>query len=124
MYVTMMMTDPMPLELPPPLLGGEVALMPPMVNGDTAQQVILVQVNPGETFTIRAEDGSLQCIQEACFTALHHRQYGHFTQRSHTLFKRQGLGAVFELSLRLRAWDSLRRLVLAFSVCTSFLLLY
>uniref|UniRef100_A0A671PR20 Fibronectin type III domain-containing protein 3B-like n=1 Tax=Sinocyclocheilus anshuiensis TaxID=1608454 RepID=A0A671PR20_9TELE len=26
-------------------------------------QVILVQVNPGETFTIRAEDGSLQCIQ-------------------------------------------------------------
>uniref|UniRef100_A0A8D0ANA3 Fibronectin type III domain containing 3Ba n=1 Tax=Sander lucioperca TaxID=283035 RepID=A0A8D0ANA3_SANLU len=28
---------------------------------DTA--VILVQVNPGETFTIRAEDGSLQCIQ-------------------------------------------------------------
>uniref|UniRef100_A0A8C7R2G7 Fibronectin type III domain containing 3Ba n=1 Tax=Oncorhynchus mykiss TaxID=8022 RepID=A0A8C7R2G7_ONCMY len=27
------------------------------------QSVILVQVNPGETFTIRAEDGSLQCIQ-------------------------------------------------------------
>uniref|UniRef100_A0A673J4F1 Fibronectin type III domain-containing protein 3B-like n=1 Tax=Sinocyclocheilus rhinocerous TaxID=307959 RepID=A0A673J4F1_9TELE len=26
-------------------------------------QVIFVQVNPGETFTIRAEDGSLQCIQ-------------------------------------------------------------
>uniref|UniRef100_A0A8C1SWI7 Fibronectin type III domain containing 3Ba n=1 Tax=Cyprinus carpio TaxID=7962 RepID=A0A8C1SWI7_CYPCA len=25
--------------------------------------VIFVQVNPGETFTIRAEDGSLQCIQ-------------------------------------------------------------
>uniref|UniRef100_A0A8C7ZDZ4 Fibronectin type III domain containing 3Ba n=1 Tax=Oryzias sinensis TaxID=183150 RepID=A0A8C7ZDZ4_9TELE len=25
--------------------------------------VILVQVNPGETFTIRGEDGSLQCIQ-------------------------------------------------------------
>ncbi|KAL7832429.1 hypothetical protein AOLI_G00299770 [Acnodon oligacanthus] len=60
----MMMTDPMPLELPPPLLSGEVALMPPMVNGDAAQQVILVQVNPGETFTIRAEDGSLQCIQD------------------------------------------------------------
>uniref|UniRef100_A0A7N9AMG2 Fibronectin type III domain containing 3Ba n=1 Tax=Mastacembelus armatus TaxID=205130 RepID=A0A7N9AMG2_9TELE len=34
-----------------------------MVNGDASQQVILVQVNPGETFTIRAEDGSLQCIQ-------------------------------------------------------------
>uniref|UniRef100_A0A8C9WKE9 Fibronectin type III domain containing 3Ba n=1 Tax=Scleropages formosus TaxID=113540 RepID=A0A8C9WKE9_SCLFO len=33
-----------------------------MVNGDGAQQVILVQVNPGETFTIRAEDGTLQCI--------------------------------------------------------------
>uniref|UniRef100_A0A674CG28 Fibronectin type-III domain-containing protein n=1 Tax=Salmo trutta TaxID=8032 RepID=A0A674CG28_SALTR len=28
-----------------------------------SRQVILVQVNPGETFTIRAEDGSLQCIQ-------------------------------------------------------------
>uniref|UniRef100_A0A8K9XMA4 Fibronectin type III domain containing 3Ba n=1 Tax=Oncorhynchus mykiss TaxID=8022 RepID=A0A8K9XMA4_ONCMY len=27
------------------------------------RSVILVQVNPGETFTIRAEDGSLQCIQ-------------------------------------------------------------
>uniref|UniRef100_A0A8C1G079 Fibronectin type III domain containing 3Bb n=1 Tax=Cyprinus carpio TaxID=7962 RepID=A0A8C1G079_CYPCA len=26
-------------------------------------QVILVQVNPGETFTIRTEDGALQCIQ-------------------------------------------------------------
>ncbi|XP_049323250.1 fibronectin type III domain containing 3Ba [Astyanax mexicanus] len=63
MYVTMMMTDPMPLELPPPLLSGDVAMMPPMVNGEAAQQVILVQVNPGETFTIRAEDGSLQCIQ-------------------------------------------------------------
>uniref|UniRef100_A0A8C2KNM8 Fibronectin type III domain containing 3Ba n=1 Tax=Cyprinus carpio TaxID=7962 RepID=A0A8C2KNM8_CYPCA len=33
------------------------------VNGDGSQQVIFVQVNPGETFTIRAEDGSLQCIQ-------------------------------------------------------------
>uniref|UniRef100_A0A8C9BFL6 Fibronectin type III domain containing 3B n=1 Tax=Phocoena sinus TaxID=42100 RepID=A0A8C9BFL6_PHOSS len=37
--------------------------MPHLVNGDAAQQVILVQVNPGETFTIRAEDGTLQCIQ-------------------------------------------------------------
>ncbi|KAJ4939038.1 hypothetical protein JOQ06_028501, partial [Pogonophryne albipinna] len=64
MYVTMMMTDQLPLDLaPPPLLNGEVPLMPHMVNGDAAQQVILVQVNPGETFTIRAEDGSLQCIQ-------------------------------------------------------------
>ncbi|KAJ8409610.1 hypothetical protein AAFF_G00230110 [Aldrovandia affinis] len=65
MYVTMMMTDQMPLDLPPPLLNGEVPMMPHMVNGDGSQQVILVQVNPGETFTIRAEDGSLQCIQGA-----------------------------------------------------------
>lgn len=58
------MTDQIPLDLaPPPLLNGEVPLIPHMVNGDAAQQVILVQVNPGETFTIRAEDGSLQCIQ-------------------------------------------------------------
>ncbi|XP_061099120.1 fibronectin type III domain containing 3Ba isoform X2 [Conger conger] len=64
MYVTMMMTDQIPLDLPPPLLNGEVPMMPHMVNGDGSQQVILVQVNPGETFTIRAEDGSLQCIQD------------------------------------------------------------
>lgn len=56
------MTDQIPLELPP-LLNGEVAMMPHLVNGEAAQQVILVQVNPGETFTIRAEDGTLQCIQ-------------------------------------------------------------
>ncbi|XP_028650541.2 fibronectin type III domain containing 3Ba [Erpetoichthys calabaricus] len=62
MYVTMMMTDQIPLDLPP-LLNGEVPLMPHMVNGDGSQHVIFVQVNPGETFTIRAEDGSLQCIQ-------------------------------------------------------------
>ncbi|XP_075058235.1 fibronectin type III domain-containing protein 3B [Mixophyes fleayi] len=62
MYVTMMMTDQIPLELPP-LLNGDVAMMPHIVNGDGSQQVILVQVNPGETFTIRAEDGTLQCIQ-------------------------------------------------------------
>ncbi|XP_008565081.1 PREDICTED: fibronectin type III domain-containing protein 3B [Galeopterus variegatus] len=62
MYVTMMMTDQIPLELPP-LLNGEIPMLPHLVNGDAAQQVILVQVNPGETFTIRAEDGTLQCIQ-------------------------------------------------------------
>ncbi|OCT78617.1 fibronectin type III domain-containing protein 3B [Xenopus laevis] len=61
MYVTMMMTDQMPLDLPP-MLNGEVAMMPHLLNGDGSQQVILVQVNPGETFTIRAEDGTLQCI--------------------------------------------------------------
>uniref|UniRef100_A0A8D0DD74 Fibronectin type III domain containing 3Ba n=2 Tax=Sander lucioperca TaxID=283035 RepID=A0A8D0DD74_SANLU len=33
-----------------------------ILRRDTCR-VILVQVNPGETFTIRAEDGSLQCIQ-------------------------------------------------------------
>ncbi|CAL9686893.1 unnamed protein product [Knipowitschia caucasica] len=67
MYVTMMMTDQLDLA-PPPLLNPEVPLIPHMVNGDAAQQVILVQVNPGETFTIRAEDGSLQCIQGGVFT--------------------------------------------------------
>ncbi|KAK2846702.1 hypothetical protein Q5P01_009701 [Channa striata] len=35
---------------------------PAMVNGDGPQQVILVQVNPGEAFTIRREDGQFQCI--------------------------------------------------------------
>lgn len=40
MYVTMMMTDHIPLDLAPPsLLNGEVPLMPHMVNGDAAQQV-------------------------------------------------------------------------------------
>uniref|UniRef100_A0A8D2Q559 Fibronectin type III domain-containing protein 3B n=1 Tax=Varanus komodoensis TaxID=61221 RepID=A0A8D2Q559_VARKO len=62
MYVTMMMTDQIPLELSS-LLNGEVAMMPHLVNGDGTQQVIFVQVNPGETFTIRGEDGTLQCIQ-------------------------------------------------------------
>lgn len=74
----------------PPLLSGEVPMMHHMINGDASQQVrlrtrdlfsasspwwwtpanetfpsqvILVQVNPGETFTIRREDGTLQCIQ-------------------------------------------------------------
>ncbi|XP_029600528.1 fibronectin type III domain-containing protein 3B-like [Salmo trutta] len=63
MYVTMMMTDQLMDLAPPPLLNGDLPLMQHMVNGDAVQQVILVQVNPGETFTIRAEDGSLQCIQ-------------------------------------------------------------
>ncbi|XP_007236779.3 fibronectin type-III domain-containing protein 3a isoform X1 [Astyanax mexicanus] len=35
---------------------------PSLVNGDGAQQVILVQVNPGEAFTIQREDGQFQCI--------------------------------------------------------------
>ncbi|XP_043926171.1 fibronectin type III domain-containing protein 3B [Protopterus annectens] len=62
MYMTMMMmTDQIPLDLPA-FLSTDVSMMPHMVNSDGSQQVILVQVNPGETFTIRAEDGSLQCI--------------------------------------------------------------
>uniref|UniRef100_A0A8C1FZK1 Fibronectin type III domain containing 3Bb n=1 Tax=Cyprinus carpio TaxID=7962 RepID=A0A8C1FZK1_CYPCA len=50
------------LDLPPPL-SNEVPMMHHVINGDAPQQVILVQVNPGETFTIRTEDGALQCIQ-------------------------------------------------------------
>ncbi|XP_041067888.1 fibronectin type-III domain-containing protein 3A isoform X2 [Carcharodon carcharias] len=45
----------------PSLLNVDLSLLPPLVNGD-GTQVILVQVNPGETFTIRREDGQLQCI--------------------------------------------------------------
>ncbi|XP_073780334.1 fibronectin type-III domain-containing protein 3A isoform X3 [Danio rerio] len=33
-----------------------------IVNGDGPQQVILVQVNPGEAFTIQRDDGQFQCI--------------------------------------------------------------
>ncbi|KAM8954041.1 fibronectin type-III domain-containing protein 3A-like [Pelodytes ibericus] len=67
MIISAMMADqPPPLEATP--LLNEVSLLPHMVNGDSAQQplylqVILVQVNPGETFTIRTEDGQIQCIQ-------------------------------------------------------------
>uniref|UniRef100_A0A8C1I6S6 Fibronectin type III domain containing 3Ba n=1 Tax=Cyprinus carpio TaxID=7962 RepID=A0A8C1I6S6_CYPCA len=41
-----------------PLADQSVLICSPVFS-----QVIFVQVNPGETFTIRAEDGSLQCIQ-------------------------------------------------------------
>ncbi|KAM9733143.1 fibronectin type-III domain-containing protein 3A isoform 2-T3 [Menidia menidia] len=49
------------------LLSPELPILaspppPPMVNGEGPQQVILVQVNPGEAFTIRREDGQFQCI--------------------------------------------------------------
>ncbi|KAG8452733.1 hypothetical protein GDO86_004503 [Hymenochirus boettgeri] len=45
------------------LLTTEIPLLPaPIVNGEGGQQVILVQVNPGEAFTIRREDGQFQCI--------------------------------------------------------------
>ncbi|KAM9820467.1 LOW QUALITY PROTEIN: fibronectin type-III domain-containing protein 3A [Neosynchiropus ocellatus] len=56
----------------PPLESGQLlspelpilASPPPsaMVNGEGSQQVILVQVNPGEAFTIRRDDGQFQCI--------------------------------------------------------------
>ncbi|XP_058269297.1 fibronectin type-III domain-containing protein 3a isoform X1 [Hemibagrus wyckioides] len=46
-----------------PLLTAPPPQAPPgMVNGDGGQQVILVQVNPGEAFTIQREDGQFQCI--------------------------------------------------------------
>ncbi|XP_016391883.1 fibronectin type-III domain-containing protein 3a-like [Sinocyclocheilus rhinocerous] len=35
---------------------------PNIVNGEGPQQVILVQVNPGEAFTIQRDDGQFQCI--------------------------------------------------------------
>ncbi|XP_039344560.1 fibronectin type-III domain-containing protein 3a-like isoform X1 [Mauremys reevesii] len=59
--LAMMAEQPPPLEATP--IMNEVPLLPHMVNGDSIQQVILVQVNPGETFTIRTEDGHIQCIQ-------------------------------------------------------------
>ncbi|KAI4886925.1 hypothetical protein NFI96_030443 [Prochilodus magdalenae] len=71
-----MMTDQhLPLLEATPMLT-DVPLLPHMINGDGMQQaadligscclscfqMILVQVNPGETFTIRTEDGHFQCI--------------------------------------------------------------
>lgn len=35
-------------------------------------QVILVQVNPGEAFTIRREDGQFQCITGKKVLHMHH----------------------------------------------------
>uniref|UniRef100_A0A8C4NC53 Fibronectin type III domain containing 3Ba n=1 Tax=Eptatretus burgeri TaxID=7764 RepID=A0A8C4NC53_EPTBU len=56
----MIMMDQAPA---PSLLPTELPSLVPLLGGHDAQQMILVQVNPGETFTIQAEDGSLQCIQ-------------------------------------------------------------
>ncbi|XP_029458721.1 LOW QUALITY PROTEIN: fibronectin type-III domain-containing protein 3A [Rhinatrema bivittatum] len=63
MYVLSVMAEhPLPLDTTQ-LINNELPLLPaPIVNGDGAQQVILVQVNPGEAFTIRREDGQFQCI--------------------------------------------------------------
>lgn len=75
MYVTMMMTDQIPLDLaPPPLLNGEVPLMPHMVNGDAAQQVnktctpvacikLSVQMRLS-TFLWHHTNASTRCTQE------------------------------------------------------------
>lgn len=49
-------------QLPSPELPILASPPPTMVNGEGPQQVILVQVNPGESFTIRREDGQFQCI--------------------------------------------------------------
>nr|XP_033803703.1 fibronectin type-III domain-containing protein 3A isoform X1 [Geotrypetes seraphini]XP_033803704.1 fibronectin type-III domain-containing protein 3A isoform X1 [Geotrypetes seraphini]XP_033803705.1 fibronectin type-III domain-containing protein 3A isoform X1 [Geotrypetes seraphini] len=57
-----MAEHPLPLDSTQ-LINNEIPLLStPVANGDGAQQVILVQVNPGEAFTIRREDGQFQCI--------------------------------------------------------------
>ncbi|XP_053564335.1 fibronectin type-III domain-containing protein 3A [Bombina bombina] len=64
MYVLSMMADhpPPPLDNTQLLTTDIPLLHAPIVNGEGSQKVILVQVNPGETFTIRREDGQFQCI--------------------------------------------------------------
>ncbi|CAN0242913.1 unnamed protein product [Lampetra fluviatilis] len=64
MYMVAMMMMDQPLLEAPPLLSPELPppLVPMLGGGEATQQVILVQVNPGETFTIQAEDGTVQCI--------------------------------------------------------------
>lgn len=58
-----MMAEPPPPVENTPLNTSEITLhTSPIVNAEGAQQVILVQVNPGEAFTIRREDGQFQCI--------------------------------------------------------------
>ncbi|KAM5289289.1 fibronectin type-III domain-containing protein 3A [Ctenodactylus gundi] len=45
------------------IISSDISLLSaPIVSADGTQQVILVQVNPGEAFTIRREDGQFQCI--------------------------------------------------------------
>uniref|UniRef100_A0A8C5M1D1 Fibronectin type-III domain-containing protein 3A n=1 Tax=Leptobrachium leishanense TaxID=445787 RepID=A0A8C5M1D1_9ANUR len=63
MYLLSVMADhhPPPLDSTQTILTTEIPLLPaPIVNGEGAQQVIVVHVNPGETFTIRREDGQFQ----------------------------------------------------------------
>ncbi|XP_053361693.1 fibronectin type-III domain-containing protein 3A-like isoform X2 [Clarias gariepinus] len=57
-----MMTDQhLPLLEATPVLA-EMPLHPHMLSRDGMQQMVLVQVNPGETFTVRTDDGQIQCI--------------------------------------------------------------
>uniref|UniRef100_A0A8C4NCH8 Fibronectin type III domain containing 3A n=1 Tax=Eptatretus burgeri TaxID=7764 RepID=A0A8C4NCH8_EPTBU len=49
-----------PLELP--FANGDNPLMALMPGTEPPQQVIVVHVNVGETFTIQSKDGSVQCI--------------------------------------------------------------
>ncbi|MCJ8733922.1 hypothetical protein PDJAM_G00229210 [Pangasius djambal] len=57
-----MMTDQhLPLLEATPMLA-EMPLHPHMLSRDGMQQMVLVQVNPGETFTVRTDDGQIQCI--------------------------------------------------------------
>uniref|UniRef100_A0A8C3UFH2 Fibronectin type III domain-containing protein 3B n=1 Tax=Catharus ustulatus TaxID=91951 RepID=A0A8C3UFH2_CATUS len=48
---------------PTSVICQSVPSLPPHPFHKRGSTVFLVQVNPGETFTIRAEDGTLQCIQ-------------------------------------------------------------
>nr|XP_058147086.1 fibronectin type III domain containing protein 3C1-like [Dasypus novemcinctus] len=42
---------------------SEMPPLSPVINGDPMQLIILVQVNPGETLTIKSDDGNIQKIQ-------------------------------------------------------------
>ncbi|MEJ1280488.1 hypothetical protein NN561_011433 [Cricetulus griseus] len=54
------------------ILSSDISLLSaPIVSADGTQQVILVQVNPGEAFTIRREDGQFQCITESMEVSHH-----------------------------------------------------
>lgn len=57
-----MMTDQhLPLLEATPMLA-EMPLHQHVFSRDGMQQMVLVQVNPGETFTVRTDDGQIQCI--------------------------------------------------------------
>uniref|UniRef100_A0A8I3X6A5 Fibronectin type III domain containing 3A n=1 Tax=Callithrix jacchus TaxID=9483 RepID=A0A8I3X6A5_CALJA len=61
--VLLIMAEHPPLLDSTQILSSDISLLSaPIVSADGTQQVILVQVNPGEAFTIRREDGQFQCI--------------------------------------------------------------